>query len=51
MMARRYAEAESDFASPILNDDPSAAMWRGYDRQQDRPMDDANQRSRRAPAP
>ncbi|CAN5233534.1 hypothetical protein BH10PSE4_BH10PSE4_29700 [soil metagenome] len=30
VMARRYAEAEADFASPVLADDPSAALWRGY---------------------
>jgi len=30
VLARRYAEAETDFASPVLADDPSAALWRGY---------------------
>ena len=30
VMARRYTEAEADFASPVLADDPSAALWRGY---------------------
>ena len=30
VLARRYAEAEADFASPVLADDPSAALWRGY---------------------
>ncbi|MDP1629926.1 MAG: endoglucanase [Caulobacter sp.] len=30
VMAGRDQEAESDFATPILADDPSAAVWRGY---------------------
>jgi tetratricopeptide (TPR) repeat protein len=30
VLARRYAEAEADFSSPVLADDPSAALWRGY---------------------
>ncbi|MDB5457144.1 MAG: endoglucanase [Caulobacter sp.] len=30
VMAGRYAEAETDFASPVLADEPSAALWRGY---------------------
>ncbi len=30
VMARRYKEAETDFASPALEDDPAAALWRGY---------------------
>lgn len=29
-MVGRDKEAESDFATPILGDDPSAAVWRGY---------------------
>jgi tetratricopeptide (TPR) repeat protein len=29
-MARRYAEADTDFSSPVLADDPSTAMWRAY---------------------
>ncbi len=29
-MARRFAEASADFASPALADDPSAAAWRAY---------------------
>ncbi|ATQ43706.1 endoglucanase [Caulobacter mirabilis] len=29
-MAGRDKEAETDFAIPILNDDPSSAVWRGY---------------------
>jgi tetratricopeptide (TPR) repeat protein len=29
-MAGRDKEAETDFATPILGDDPSAAVWRGY---------------------
>lgn len=30
VMANRLAEAETDFASPVLADDPSSAQWRGY---------------------
>lgn len=30
VMARRYKEAQTDFAAPILADDPSAALWRSY---------------------
>ena len=30
VMANRLAEAEGDFASPVLADDPSSAQWRGY---------------------
>ncbi len=30
VMARRYKEAQADFAAPILADDPSAALWRAY---------------------
>lgn len=30
VMARRYKEAQADFAAPILSDDPSAALWRSY---------------------
>ena len=29
-MVGRNKEAETDFATPILGDDPSAAVWRGY---------------------
>ncbi len=29
-LARRYAEADTDFSSPVLADDPSTALWRGY---------------------
>lgn len=29
-MARRYAEADTDFSSPALAGDPSTALWRGY---------------------
>lgn len=29
-MAGRWAEAEADFSSPVLADDPSSALWRGY---------------------
>lgn len=28
--ARRYAEADTDFAAPALVEDPSAALWRSY---------------------
>ncbi|HKR87079.1 MAG TPA: tetratricopeptide repeat protein [Phenylobacterium sp.] len=28
MMARRYKEADADFSSPALADDPSSALWR-----------------------
>lgn len=30
VMARRYKEAEADFSSPVLSDDPSSALWRSY---------------------
>jgi tetratricopeptide (TPR) repeat protein len=30
VMAGRDKEAETDFASPVLGDDPSIAVWRGY---------------------
>ena len=30
VMARCYKEAEADFSSPALADDPSAALWRSY---------------------
>jgi tetratricopeptide (TPR) repeat protein len=30
VMARRYKEAQADFAAPILGDDPSSALWRSY---------------------
>jgi tetratricopeptide (TPR) repeat protein len=30
VMARRYKEAQADFAAPSLADDPSSALWRGY---------------------
>ena len=29
-LARRYAEAETDFSAPPLADDPSTALWRAY---------------------
>lgn len=29
-MARRYAEADTDFSSPALLEDPSTALWRSY---------------------
>lgn len=44
VLARRYAEAEADFASPVLADDPSAAMWRGYIASKTGQWSDANQR-------
>jgi len=30
VMARRYKEAQADFSSPVLSEDPSSAMWRAY---------------------
>ncbi len=30
VMAGRLAEADADFSSPVLADDPSSALWRGY---------------------
>lgn len=30
VMARRYKEAEADFSSPALAEDPSSALWRSY---------------------
>jgi tetratricopeptide (TPR) repeat protein len=30
VMARRYKEAEADFSSPALTDDPASALWRSY---------------------
>jgi tetratricopeptide (TPR) repeat protein len=30
VMARRYKEAQADFSSPVLTDDPSSALWRSY---------------------
>ncbi len=30
VMAHRLAEADTDFASPVLADEPSSAQWRGY---------------------
>lgn len=30
VLARRYAEAETDFSAPVLADDPSTALWRSY---------------------
>ena len=29
-LARRYAEADTDFSAPVLADDPSTALWRAY---------------------
>ena len=29
-MARRYAEADTDFSSPALIEDPSTSLWRAY---------------------
>lgn len=29
-LARRYAEADTDFSAPPLADDPSTALWRAY---------------------
>uniref|UniRef100_B0T0C1 Tetratricopeptide TPR_4 n=1 Tax=Caulobacter sp. (strain K31) TaxID=366602 RepID=B0T0C1_CAUSK len=44
VLARRYAEAEADFASPVLADDPSAALWRGYVASKSGQWSDASQR-------
>ena len=30
VLARRYAEAETDFSAAVLTDDPSTALWRSY---------------------
>ena len=30
VMVGRYSEAQTDFASPTLSDDPASALWRGY---------------------
>lgn len=30
VMAGRYKEAQIDFSAPVLSDDPSSALWRGY---------------------
>ncbi|MFM8819869.1 MAG: endoglucanase [Phenylobacterium sp.] len=30
VLARRYAEAATDFSAPILASDPSASLWRAY---------------------
>jgi tetratricopeptide (TPR) repeat protein len=30
VMAGRYRDAQADFSSPILSDDPASALWRGY---------------------
>ncbi len=30
VMAGRYKEAQTDFSVPVLADDPSSALWRGY---------------------
>ena len=30
VMVGRYQEAQADFSSPILADDPASALWRGY---------------------
>jgi tetratricopeptide (TPR) repeat protein len=30
VMARRYKEAEADFSSPVLAEDPATALWRSY---------------------
>ncbi len=29
-MAGRYKDAQADFSSPTLSDDPASALWRGY---------------------
>jgi tetratricopeptide (TPR) repeat protein len=30
VMARRYKEADADFSSPVLSDDPASALWRAF---------------------
>ena len=30
VMAGRYKEADTDFSAPVLSDDPSSSLWRGY---------------------
>jgi len=30
VMARRYKEAETDLAAPVLSDNPAASLWRAY---------------------
>ena len=30
VMAGRFKEAQTDFAAPVLADDPSSSLWRGY---------------------
>ncbi|MDE2486341.1 MAG: endoglucanase [Alphaproteobacteria bacterium] len=30
VMARRYKEADADFSSPVLAEDPSSSLWRAY---------------------
>ena len=30
IMAGRYSEAQADFSSPTLSDDPASSLWRGY---------------------
>jgi tetratricopeptide (TPR) repeat protein len=30
VMARRYKEAAADFSAPVLVEDPSSSLWRGY---------------------
>lgn len=30
VLAGRLTEADADFSSPVLSDDPSSALWRGY---------------------
>jgi tetratricopeptide (TPR) repeat protein len=29
-MVRRYKDAQADFSSPVVADDPASALWRGY---------------------
>jgi tetratricopeptide (TPR) repeat protein len=44
VMANRLAEADADFSSPVLADDPSAAQWRGYISTQQGEWADARQK-------
>jgi tetratricopeptide (TPR) repeat protein len=44
VMANRLSEADADFSSPVLADDPSAAQWRGYISAQQGEWADARQK-------
>ncbi len=44
VLANRLSEADADFASPVLADDPSASEWRGYISAQQGSWADARQK-------